>query len=233
MSFIASSSVSFDPTPALNAWEKCVELQSYGLFTKAEEGPNYNYVDITLINNTAASNNYRLYEINKDANVTCKVGDTTINPSRKSPVSISEGRYTFRCIKPAGLPTTLSLNTSAGSAISIGANGTELSQAELRQLQTDTNALKQQVGQQLNGLQASVAALTARLDGLKVTLVDRKGDRTFLQNEFWGPAVTYPVKYTCPEKSVMVGIDWVFQTGGDGTARSPSEIKYICRELAS
>ena len=138
-SYLASSESTVDPTEALDAWTKCIQLQSSGLWAQVDEGPNYDYVDITLIHrDNGDAQPYHLYSINKQDDVSCREGDTPITTQR----DIKGNTFTFRCDKPATLATTMSLNTSAGNAVAINAVGTALSEAELRQLQQDVANLK-------------------------------------------------------------------------------------------
>jgi hypothetical protein len=74
--------------------------------------------------------------------------------------------------------------------------------------------------------------VSEKLDSLKVTLVDRSGDKTFIQSDFWNRNPSTSVHYTCPPKSVMVGMDWEFHDAPADKVRTPTQIKYICRELA-
>src|SRR5271170_527432 len=82
-SYLASSENIVDPTEALEAWTKCIQLQSTGLWAQVNEGPNYDYVDITLIHrDNGNAKPYHLYSINKQDNVSCREGNTPITTER-------------------------------------------------------------------------------------------------------------------------------------------------------
>lgn len=53
--------------------------------------------------------------------------------------------------------------------------------------------------------------------------------KEFKQADFWGPNATYPVNYTCPDKSVLVGIEMTM-LGANGV-RTPTYFKFTCKEL--
>ena len=100
-------------------------------------------------------------------------------------------------------------------------------------------ATTDQLTQQNQALEKKVAALerslavasdaVTQLRDRKTTLVNRGGDRDFPQGLFWpGTGITH-VNYTCPNRNVLVGME--FEMSTDGVARHPSDIKFICREL--
>jgi hypothetical protein len=76
----------------------------------------------------------------------------------------------------------------------------------------------------------SIKTLGEQLDGRKTLLIDKKADKEFTSAMFWTNDNPTYVKYSCPEKNVLVGIE--FEMWSDGVGRHPRNIKYICRELS-
>jgi hypothetical protein len=152
----ASSGRTVDAQPALAAWLACVRDQR-GLFIYAQEAPNFDYVDLRLIHKDIRSG-FNIWDINKEASVTCSAGNTPVNPTRDNPYLVPIDEFTIRCTKPAELATTFSLNTDAGAPIQIQARGTALSEAELRQLQAQV----QNNTSQLQAVESNVKKLLER-----------------------------------------------------------------------
>ena len=68
-----------------------------------------------------------------------------------------------------------------------------------------------------------------RLGERRVILRDSGKDKEFPRGVFWTSVSPTYVNYTCPDRNVLVGME--FEMSGDGAARHPSKIKFICREL--
>jgi hypothetical protein len=68
-----------------------------------------------------------------------------------------------------------------------------------------------------------------RFNNLHVTL-GVQTDKQFNQGDFYGPAGYYPVAHTCPENSVLVGLEFDMSSFM-GAVRAPTRIKYICKKL--
>jgi hypothetical protein len=86
-----------------------------------------------------------------------------------------------------------------------------------------SSSVLQRLEQKLEAARAEMIAL------FKVKLVDRQKDKEYTQSEFWTAEPTTRPGYTCPEKNVLVGME--FDMLGLPGGRSPTRIKYICREL--
>jgi hypothetical protein len=97
------------------------------------------------------------------------------------------------------------------------------------QLSKDNQALTNRVSVLEREL-AAVHDAIKRLADHKTTLVDRGGDRDFLQSTFWTSANPSHVNYSCPQRNVLIGME--FEMSSDGFGRHPSRIKFICRELS-
>ncbi|HSE37312.1 MAG TPA: hypothetical protein VLG74_08425 [Blastocatellia bacterium] len=82
----------------------------------------------------------------------------------------------------------------------------------------------------LQRLEQKIEAVRSEMiANFKVKLVDRQKDREYQQPEFWNSQATTHPSFTCPEKNVLVGIE--LDMLGMSNVRSPTRIKYICREL--
>jgi hypothetical protein len=88
----------------------------------------------------------------------------------------------------------------------------------------------------VKSMQAAAASLATNpqfvkdvTNKLQISLVDRGKDRTFETGEFWTSASDTQVNYTCPDKNVLVGMEWTMR--GINSVRTPARIKFICREL--
>jgi hypothetical protein len=91
----------------------------------------------------------------------------------------------------------------------------------------------QLLAHRIANLERDLALATDRikqLAGRAPALLDRGGDRNFPQSEFWTGQNPSHVNYTCPDRNVLVGME--FEMSSDGFGRHPSRIKFICRQLS-
>ena len=96
------------------------------------------------------------------------------------------------------------------------------------QLAKDNQAL----ANRMTALERDLAAAhesIKRLGERKVILRDSGKDKEFPRGMFWTSVNPTYVNYTCPDRNVLVGME--FEMSGDGVGRHPSKIKFICREL--
>ena len=97
------------------------------------------------------------------------------------------------------------------------------------QLTQDNQALAKKVSALEHDLATANEAIK-HLRERKTMLLNRGGDREFAQGMFWPGSSPSHVNYTCPDRNVLVGMD--FEMSSDGVARHPSGIRFICRELS-
>jgi cell division protein FtsB len=105
----------------------------------------------------------------------------------------------------------------------------KLSDANL-QLAKRVAALEGDVAKYKTKNDALVKILNERVDKFRVSADGKEETKEYHQQEFWNATATNPVAYTCGGKnSVLVGID--FDMLGLNGVRTPTRIKYTCREL--
>jgi hypothetical protein len=96
------------------------------------------------------------------------------------------------------------------------------------QLAKDNQALANRMSLLERELSAAQEAIK-RLGERRIILRDTGKDKDFARGSFWTATNPTHVNYTCPDKNVLVGLE--FEMWSDGAGRHPSNIKFICREL--
>jgi len=96
------------------------------------------------------------------------------------------------------------------------------------QLAKDNQALANRISALERELSTAHDAIR-RFGERRIILRDTGKDKEFSRNTFWTAAHSTRVSYTCPDKNVLVGME--FEMWSDGVGRHPSNIKFICREL--
>jgi hypothetical protein len=223
-SLYASSTATTNPQYALEAWSKCVQAQAYGLFMQVTESRNFDSFDVRLIHRTGGGTPYKIFDVIADTDTTCRAGNTQINPSREAPFPIETAEYVFRCTKSPERSTRISLNTSEGAPVGVDISGTRLSQADLRQLETNVNTLQGRV----QNLQQSNSNLESRLQALQggLTIAQNVCDRN--------PQNQVNCNAKCPDDKKVVSGICILRASGGGLAPiqnfglSPSTNEWHC-----
>lgn len=168
--------------------------------------------------------------------VTCQIDSVPVDPQTllNEPLEVETSRIPVSCERSGDSDVAIGINTTSGGLDFVELPSSETREIrewnELRQLlQSTESALRSEFGLDLEAVRGEIGEeIDNRISSIEIgtgtvsSIPVERGD-------FWNPNPVNEIRRECPDNSVLIGMEWHFESRSD--VRSPIHFEYICSNL--